>query len=136
MPVISPGAGTVRVGVDNDGQVTKLHSSVRDVEELSPKARSRPPHPSAANGKLARAPAGPAAADDVDAVLAPAVGARMRELMGKGGTIVGVATVPGTAEIGYDFSGDAAELVARKGIEVDFGGGFRKRYWVQTTLFG
>lgn len=60
----------------------------------------------------------------------------MRELMGRGGTIVGVAAVPGTAEIGYDFKGDAAELVARKGIEIDFGGGFRKRYWVQTTLFG
>ena len=137
VPVISPGAGTVRVAVDNDGKVTNLHSSVREVEGLSPKARTRPPHPPEKGVSLqARLPAGPAATDDVDALLAPAVGQRMRELMGRGGTIVGVATVPGTTEIGYDFSGDAAEVVARKGIEVDFGGGFRKRYWVQTTLFG
>ena len=163
VPVISPGAGTVRVGVDNDGQITRLHSGVREVEELTARARTRPPHPlhegvrpasapamptgpngvaggpGALSGNGATgpaAPAGPAAHDDIDAILAPAVAQRMRELMGRGGTIVGVAAVPGTAEIGYDFKGDAAELVARKGIEIDFGGGFRKRYWVQTTLFG
>jgi len=73
--------------------------------------------------------------DDADALLAPAVGQRLRSLVGAGANIVGVETVPGTTEVGYDFHNGSGELVVRKGIEVDFGG-YRKRYWVQQTLFG
>jgi hypothetical protein len=64
------------------------------------------------------------------------VAARLRSIIAGGGDVVGVTTVPGTAEVGYDISGDNAAVVARKGIEVDFGGGYRKRYWVTRTVFG
>lgn len=142
MPVITSDAGIVRVGVDNDGRVTTLHSSLREVENLTTQARTVPPHPPQ-NGRADGAPpptqapelAPGASNDDADALLASAVGQRLRALVGSGANIVGVETVPGTTEVGYDFHNGSAELVARKGIEVDFGG-YRKRYWVQQTIFG
>jgi hypothetical protein len=45
-------------------------------------------------------------------------------------------TVPNSTEIGYDIDGDEAILIARKAIEVNFGNGYRKRYWVTVPLFG
>ena len=38
--------------------------------------------------------------------------------------------VPETTEIGYDVRGNHGRLVARREVEVDFGGGIRKRYEV------
>lgn len=139
MPVITQDAGVLRVGVDNDGKVTTLHSSLREVETLSDRARTVPPQrpeegrpEQMAMPSLARS----AGDDDADALLAAAVGRRLRALIDGGADITGVETVPGTTEVGYDFHNGSGELVARKGIEVDFGGGYRKRYWVQQTLFG
>jgi hypothetical protein len=44
--------------------------------------------------------------------------------------------VPGSTEIGYAVRGNVAALVARKAIEVDFGSGYRKRYWVEAEIAG
>ncbi|MGX4644183.1 DUF6345 domain-containing protein [Massilia sp. SYSU DXS3249] len=139
IPVITPDAGIVRVGVGNDGSITTLHSSLREVEGLSSQARTVPPQPPEAGRgdgpDIPRLVAG-ASDDDVDALLASAVGTRLRALVAGGANINGVENVPGTTEVGYHFHNGSGELVARKGIEVDFGGGYRKRYWVQQTIFG
>lgn len=132
LPVISPDAGTVRVRVDNDGRVTAISSSLREVRELSRdthRMQAQPNDPTQ-SGPVEPLPAG----DDIDALLAPEVGRRLRSVVSRGGTLLGVSEVPGTAEIGYDMQGDSAELVARKGIEIDFGGGYKKRYWVQAPV--
>jgi len=42
--------------------------------------------------------------------------------------------VPGSTEIGYDIRGDEAVLVARRAVEVDFGDGYKKRYWVMNQI--
>jgi len=38
--------------------------------------------------------------------------------------------VPDTTEIGYHIRGNEGMLVARREVEIDFGGGMRKRYEV------
>jgi hypothetical protein len=42
--------------------------------------------------------------------------------------------VPGSTEVGYEISGDEARLAARTLIELDFGRGFRKQYWVVASI--
>jgi hypothetical protein len=44
------------------------------------------------------------------------------------------STVPGSTEVGYEISGDEARLAARTLIELDFGRGFRKQYWVVASI--
>jgi hypothetical protein len=39
-------------------------------------------------------------------------------------------------EIGYDVDGSEATVVAQRAVELEFEGGYRKRYWVKATLFG
>ena len=68
--------------------------------------------------------------------LRAAVGRRLRELVGEGASPVDVETVPGSTEIGYVVRGNLAQLVARTAIEVDFGAGYKKRYWVEADLPG
>lgn len=137
VPVIGSDAGTVRVSVDNDGRVTQLHAAVREVEDLGKAGRSlaaRGPEP---NGAAAtRQPRGPVAEPEHESALSAAVGQRLRDLVARGAVPVAVQTVPGSSEIGYLPRGDLARLVARKAIEVDFGLGYRKRYWVDADITG
>jgi Fe-S cluster assembly ATPase SufC len=42
--------------------------------------------------------------------------------------------VPDTTEVGYDLRGNEGRLVARREVEVDFGGGIRKRYEVVAPI--
>jgi Family of unknown function (DUF6345) len=135
VPVISPDAGVVRVSVDNDGRVTRLNASVRQVADLGRTLSPQGPEPSAAAGATA-APRGPSPEPEHESELRVAVGRRLRELIGKGASPVGVETVPGSTEIGYAIRGDLAQLVAQRAIEVDFGFGYRKRYLVETVLAG
>lgn len=44
------------------------------------------------------------------------------------------STVPNSTEIGYEVTRGTAILVARRAVEVDFGRGYRKRYWVKVPL--
>jgi hypothetical protein len=138
VPVISSDAGVVRVSLDNDGRVTQLHAAVRQVEDLGrPGAALYPeePKPPEAAGTTP-APLGPLPERGHESELRAAVGRRLRELVGQGASPVDVETVPGSTEIGYVVRGNLAQLVARKAIEVDFGSGYKKRYWVEAVIPG
>jgi hypothetical protein len=135
VPVISPDAGVVRVSIDNDGRVTRLNASVRQVADLGRTVSPQGPEPSAATGATP-VPRGPSPEPEHESQLRVAVGRRLQELIGKGASPVGVETVPGSTEIGYAIRGDLAQLVAQRAIEVDFGFGYRKRYLVEVILAG
>jgi len=44
-------------------------------------------------------------------------------------------TARASTEIGYDIRSDNAVLIARKAVEVNFGSGYRKRYWGTVSFF-
>jgi hypothetical protein len=138
VPVISSDAGFVRVALDNDGRVTQLQAAVRQVEDLGKPGRTlspeRPP-PGASAGKRPT-PRGPAPEPEPENELSAAVGRTLRQLVGKGVSPLDVTVVPGSTEVGYAVRGNLAQLVARRAIEVDFGSGYRKRYWVEADLPG
>jgi hypothetical protein len=73
--------------------------------------------------------------DGYEEALSVALARRMAGWAISGRMPIATETVLGSTEIGYDIQGDEAVLVARKAVEVDFGGGYRKRYWVQAPLF-
>lgn len=140
LPVISPGAGHVRVAVDNDGNPTRVEGVLRSVRELSAGARRTPPDQPEPTGRKTVSHAEERAPQSMaphEAALAAAVGAKLRGLVGlsKGAGPVGFTTVPGTTEVGYDIVGDTAQLIATRSIEVDFGSGYKKLYRVQVPLF-
>lgn len=141
VPVISPGAGTLRVVVDNDGNATRVEGSLREVRELSAGGRRTPPQQPQPDGMrgVSHAEEGspePRAAHET--ALAEATGAKLRAIVarGKGPGPVGFTVVPGSTEVGYDFKGDTAELMATRTIEVDFGSGYKKLYRIEAPLFG
>jgi hypothetical protein len=137
IPVVSPSAGVVRVGIDNDGRLTEIQSSIRQVEDLTGKARSTAPHPPEPSmTEEAPTSQGPSVSQDYEELLKAEFGRKMRSFACQGSVPVGFDTVPGSTEVGYDIQGDVAQLVARKAVEVDFGMGYKKRYWVQVPLFG
>lgn len=131
MPVITPHAGTVQVTIDNDGTVTNVRASTREIDSLSDRPRSLAPEPP------------PFGADrvseevrDPDTALANAFGDRLRHLLLKGPAPVGFSTVPGTSEVGYEMRNSEAVIIAQRAVEVEFTGGFRKRYWIKAPLYG
>ncbi|MDJ0314651.1 DUF6345 domain-containing protein [Arthrobacter sp. H35-D1] len=130
LPVITTDRGMVRINIDNDGRVTDVYSGIRPVEELSdkPRATTREPAPP---GGLARA----IGETDPQTALARAFGPRLRTILSGPQAPVSVATVPESTEVGYDIQGSHASLVARKAVELEFAGGFRKRYWINAPLF-
>jgi Family of unknown function (DUF6345) len=138
VPVISPDAGTVRVSVDNDGRVTQLQSSVRQVADLGKAGRTmapRGPEPGQSGGQ-ANGSRSPSPEPEHESALGAAVGRQLRDLIARGVSPVAVETVPGSTEVGYAVHGNSARLVARRAIEVDFGSGYRKRYWVDAEIPG
>lgn len=134
LPVITPGAGTVRVSIDNDGKVTNVHSSVRAIEQLSNRSIITT---SAPNSEGAAAPSDSANPTNYEQMLAAEFNKLSSSLAtGSEGTIpLKFTTVPGSTEIGYDIRGNEAVLIAQKVVEVNFGNGYLKRYWVKATLF-
>lgn len=139
LPVISPDAGTVRVTLDNDGTVTNIHSATRIIDQLSdrPRSMTSAPEPGSngsprINGSIARARA--TNPECYERLLSAEWGKRMAAWAVKGHMPEQTSVVPGTTEVGYDIRGNEAVLVAKRAVEVDFGGGFRKRYWVTTDL--
>jgi hypothetical protein len=130
IPVIGPDAGTVRISIDNSGTVTNLHSSVRAVEALTERSRQSQPSPPATGPShdIAPEPSGYGQA------LAAKFSERMANWAASGQMPLGFTVLPDTTEIGYDFQNGEALLVARQMVEVDFGGGYRKRYWTTVAL--
>lgn len=134
VPVITLSAGTVRISIDNDGTVTDIHSSVRAVNQLS----TRPiTSASAPTPEGVVAPVLSPEPTNYEQMLAAEFSKQVTSWVAKGGggMPLGFTTVPGSTEIGYDIRSDEAVVIARKAVEVDFGNGYRKRYWVTVPLF-
>jgi hypothetical protein len=139
IPVISPGSGSLRVAIDNDGNVTRVDGSLREVRGLSARGRTTPPEQPDTTAGVSHADEGsPDASSPEERALASATGARLRSIVsrGKGQGPVGFSVVPGSTEVGYDLTIDTAELIATRTIEVDFGSGYRKLYRIDAPLFG
>lgn len=133
LPVITPGAGTVRIAIDNDGTVTNVHSSVRSIEQLSDRPMTTASAPTPAGMAAPRSPE----PTNYEEMLSAEFSRQITAAAVRGGRTVPLdfATVPNSTEIGYDIRNNEAVLIARKAVEVNFGGGYRKRYWVTAPLF-
>jgi hypothetical protein len=131
IPILGNDAGVVRVSIDNDGTVTNVHSSVRAVDSLSERGGARQSAPTPPGG--AQAEPSPEPADYQDA-LAVSFGENLTRWAASGAMPIAFTTVAESTEIGYEFRGDEAVVVARQAIEVDFGRGYRKRYWVTAPI--
>ena len=139
VPVISPDGGTLRIAVDNDGHPTRVEGNLRSIRGVSSDGRRTPPdqpEPESRRGAARMTEPTPQPLPPHEAELSRLVGEQLRSLMARSGSIVGFTIVPNTTEIGYAIRGDAAELVATRTIEVDFGGGYRKLYRLEAQLFG
>jgi hypothetical protein len=130
LPVLNPGAGTVRVTIDNDGTVTTVQSSVRPVAALHDRPRNTTSAPTQ-EGPIAR----PNLTDGgYERLLAAQWRKRLATWLARGEAPAQYSIVPGSTEIGYQLRGNQAIIVARRAIEVDFGQGYRKRYWLTAPI--
>jgi hypothetical protein len=129
VPVITPGAGVIRVFLDNDGSVTTVQSNTRSVDELTNRAQSTTGEPSAPSRSGNRRQPEP------EAALAAALTERLRVLTIRGTAPTGYHLVPGSTEVGYEIREGAAALIARQAVELEFGPRFRKRYWLQAPVY-
>jgi hypothetical protein len=128
LPVVTPGAGVVRVTIDNEGTITRIHNATRSIDRLQSDASGAAPE--AYEGR-ADAPAPPISASEdggIEAALAGELRERLLMSAVKGPAPVGYDVVPGSTVVGYDQRGDRAIPVVRREVELDFGGGLRKRY--------
>lgn len=131
LPVLTPGAGEVRVSIDNDGTVTSIHSSTRLIERLTDRPKNTTSTPSE------KGPIGRPRAEDT---------AGCEELLEKewqkhlafwkveGKAPEKYTVVPDSTEIGYEIRGNEAILAARRVVEVELGNGYRKLYWVVAPI--
>lgn len=130
LPVVTPGAGEVRVSVDNDGTVTRVADSTRTVDRLT-RGNAQPTPAPDGTEVSARA-----SADSAEARLGASWARHLSRWALRGQMPVGYSVVPATTEIGYAVAGDQATLVASRDIEVDFGNGLYKRYRVEAPITG
>jgi hypothetical protein len=137
LPVITPGEGELALTVDNDSVVTHVRSSVRQVESLSPFATNTTSTP--AEGKLPKPKSKveqtdvtPLGNEDqgVEALISKEWKKHMLFLLAKGDAPLQYDAVPHSTEIGYHISGNEASLAVIRAMDVNFGGGYHKRYWV------
>ncbi len=134
LAVITPGAGTVRISIDNDGKVTNVHSSVRAISRLTNRSRVTSTIPSPNGAVTSLASSNPA---NYEQMLAAKSNSILSSLTSKAQSQAALTftTVPNSTEVGYDIRGNKAVLIAHKLIEVNFGGLYRKLYWVEVPLF-
>ncbi len=133
VPVIGPGEGKVSVTLDNDQNVTAIVDRSRTIARVSPGLAAPPVDPS-------RSTPTPTEPDrhtiDPERLLAARWQDRMRSWAIGGQMPERYAVVPGSFEVGYVIRGNAATLVARQEVEADCGGGFLKRFVVETPIQG
>jgi hypothetical protein len=142
VPVITPGVGDVAVSVDNDGSITSVNCSTRQVARLSdrPKNTTSAPRTEGRVGAASETEGSPFAEpkardiEGIDQLLAEEWQKRLVSWVIGCKKPLQYTTVPGSTEVGYDIKGNDARLAARKLIEVDFGSGFRKRYSVVAPI--
>jgi hypothetical protein len=129
LPVITPGAGAAQISIDNDGIVTSVRSSLRQIDQLSANPRqilAGPP-----SGRTAPSPS------DVghEQLLAQAWSDHLRIVAASGGRLPSeVTTIPDTTEVGYEIEGNTAYLGARRVVETSFGQGCRKQHQLFATI--
>ena len=124
LPVVTPGLGEVRVGVDGTGRVTAIADATLPVADVSTSPLA-PPEPGTYRG---------ASASTVDELLDAPVQRLLRRLSAGGRVPTEVRTVDGSTAVGWDARGGAGSLVARRVVEVDCGAGLAKRFVVQTPV--
>lgn len=131
IPIVSSGAGLVRVWVGNDGAVARIQTSTRAVVNLTDSPGPTTAEPGADGSRAAE----PEEAQH-DSLLASAFGTRLRHALAAGGHPRGYSALPGTREVGYHVHGDTADLYASQAVELEFEAGYRTRIWVRTPLSG
>ena len=138
IPVISPDGGTLRVAVDNDGNIVRVEGSLRQVANLIDQGRLTPPQQPEPPDRIGspRPNLSPEPLPSYEAGLANETSALLRSLISRGPSPLGYAIVPGSTEIGYDYKNNLASLIATRSLEVRFTGGYRKLYRIQTPVFG
>lgn len=134
IPILTPGAGSLKLVMRPDGTVLRIESTLRQVAELLPPRSYRcggsddPPMPEGLAPTCA--PEAPGTAQS----LARQSARLMRDLAARGAAPLNLTILPGTTEVGYDIRSNTARIVAREGIEIECVRGFRKRYWMQSNL--
>lgn len=131
IPVITPGKGEVRITIDNDGAVTDVHASTRPVDQLVDRPRRTIATPRD-EGSLVR----PRATDQAgyERLLDEEWSKQLETWKASGKQPVSFTFVPDSTEVGYDMRRNSAIIVATRLIEVDCGGGYRKRYRVVVPI--
>jgi hypothetical protein len=132
LPVLNPEKGVVRIAFDNDSKITHVHSSVYPIDTLTERTRKEAPSPPPPGG-ISTPERGPEPGT-YEKGLSIEFRKRLAEWAMSGFAPVGYANVPGSTEVGYEIRGNEALVVARRLVEVDFGNGYRKQYWVSTAL--
>ncbi|MFF1614651.1 DUF6345 domain-containing protein [Amycolatopsis sp. NPDC058278] len=123
-PVVTPGLGEVRVGIDGGGTVTTIVDATREVERLREGAPAAPPSAGAAT----REPS------TVDEALDAPLQRLLRRLAAGGRVPAEVRTIPDSTAVGYALRGDDGTPVVRRTVEVDCGAGLAKRYVLEAPL--
>lgn len=126
LPAITPGAGQVRLTVDNDGTITRLHNSTRQVDRLSERPKSTTATPGA-EAPLAQ-PRGNA--ENIERLLAVDGASVCSAWQLKGVIPIKASVVSGSTEVGYDPPQGEREIGCTEGA----GGRLRRR--VAQTLPG
>lgn len=132
LPVVTPGAGTVLISVDNDGTVTNINSSTRTVDRLTDAPKRHvvgPPLNGATSGQYR--PSAP----DPEQRLAEAWSRHLGGVTARGGHAPSDGTVvPDSTEVGYEVDGNVAYLAARRVVELGLGSGCRKQHALVAPL--
>jgi hypothetical protein len=140
IPVIGPGEGKVTVTLDNDQNVTAIVDRTRTIAKVA-EALSAPVPPEAArptdSARIPQSAPTPASSEtDPQQLLSARWQERMKSWVVSGRMPERHAVVPGSFEVGYIIRGNMATLVARQEVEADCGGGFLKRFVVETPIQG
>ncbi|MET7362849.1 DUF6345 domain-containing protein [Streptomyces sp. NPDC005562] len=142
VPVITPGLGLIRVGLDNDGTPVQAQIAIRRATGATrePSSEISPPQPkggTASAAPLERDPRGALEAAQrrllahLAAVTAGEEGARGAAAEQS----LEITDVPGTFDVGYEVEGDEAYPAARKLIEIGARDSmFKTRRWVVAPL--
>lgn len=135
--VINADNGVVRVSIDNDGTITDIHNSTREVIDLSSKPRmSVNKEPKAPNQEAIKGTN--AGTDDLEAAFKVQLDRFVKAKTNTNGTKSAETKTSTTnikqSEIGYDLSKDYGKVVARRTYEVDMGDNFQKLYKVQVPI--
>lgn len=128
--VITPGKGELTIWIDNSGRIIKISSTLRQIEGFilpSRKTTDAPPD------YLSRS--APEVPDTIwyKRILDRETQKRLASWIFSGQIPMQFTIIPGSDQIGYDIRDDEAVPIARRAIDVDFGNGYHKRYWIRAA---